>query len=86
MGFAAETNDLKENATKKIIQKNLDFIVANDITQAGAGFAVDTNQVTLFFADGSYKALPLMDKYEVANKILTEVYALLKEKRSERND
>lgn len=86
VGFAAETNDLKENATKKIIQKNLDFIVANDITQAGAGFAVDTNQVTLFFADGSYKALPLMDKYEVANKILTEVYALLKEKRSERND
>lgn len=86
VGFAAETNDLKENATKKILKKNLDFIVANDITQAGAGFRVDTNKVTLFFADGSHKELPLMDKFEVANNILNEICVLLKKKRSEVHD
>ncbi|MDK2823515.1 MAG: phosphopantothenoylcysteine decarboxylase / phosphopantothenate---cysteine ligase [Clostridia bacterium] len=78
VGFAAETNDLKENAQKKVNKKNLDFIVANDVTQKGAGFGCDTNKVTLFYADGSQKDLPLLSKNEVANLILDEVSMLLK--------
>lgn len=73
VGFAAETNDLKENAFKKVNKKNLDFIVANDVKEEGAGFGVDTNKVNLYFSQGQTKELPLMSKKEVANKILDEV-------------
>ncbi len=78
VGFAAETNDLKENAFNKINRKNLDFIVANDILEPGAGFKGDTNKVNLYFADGHEKNLPLMSKSEVAKKIIDEILLLIK--------
>ncbi|KJS81456.1 MAG: phosphopantothenoylcysteine decarboxylase [Peptococcaceae bacterium BICA1-8] len=78
VGFAAETNDIKENAQKKLIKKNLDFIVANDVTAKDAGFNYDTNKVTLYYRDGNQQDLPLLSKDEVANYILNEVSKLLK--------
>ncbi|NLB89407.1 MAG: phosphopantothenoylcysteine decarboxylase, partial [Syntrophomonadaceae bacterium] len=76
VGFAAETNDLIENAKKKLKSKNLDFIVANDVTQEGAGFATDTNIVTLIDRDGTTKSLPLMSKEDVATAIIDKVVEL----------
>jgi phosphopantothenoylcysteine decarboxylase/phosphopantothenate--cysteine ligase len=78
VGFAAETEDLLTNAQSKLERKRLDLIAANDVTAADAGFAVDTNRVTLLGADGSMTALPLMTKYEVAEAILNKVAQLLK--------
>lgn len=78
VGFAAETNDIKENAYKKVNKKNLDFIVANDILEAGAGFKGDTNKVNLYFSDGHEVNLPLMSKREVAQKIIDEILQLIK--------
>lgn len=78
VGFAAETNDLKENAYKKVRNKNLDFIVANDILEEGSGFQGDTNKVNLYFADEHEINLPLMSKKQVASKILDEIVSLLK--------
>lgn len=80
VGFAAETNDLRENAQKKLNKKNLDFIVANDVTAKDAGFGTDTNKVTLYYKDGSFKDLPLLSKSEVADIILDEVSMLLTNK------
>ncbi|NLG24735.1 MAG: bifunctional phosphopantothenoylcysteine decarboxylase/phosphopantothenate--cysteine ligase CoaBC, partial [Clostridiales bacterium] len=76
VAFAAETDDLIANARKKLAAKNADLVVANDVTQPGAGFGVDTNRVTLVSAAGE-RALPLMDKAAVADAILDEVAALL---------
>ncbi len=76
-GFAAETNDLIENAQDKIRKKGFDFIVANNILQAGAGFKGDTNIVTLIDPDGSQQALEQMKKSEVADVILDKISALL---------
>ena len=73
VGFAAESEDLIENATYKITQKNLDFIVANNINEANSGFGTDTNKVTIIDADGTLEKLPLMSKYEVGNAILDRV-------------
>ncbi len=73
VGFAAETNDVVENARLKLEAKNLDFIVANDVTQEGAGFGTDTNIVTFISRNGSVKPLPLMGKDEVAAAILDKV-------------
>lgn len=70
VGFAAESQDLLENAAAKLQAKHLDLIVANDITAPGAGFGVETNQVTLLFADGRQQALPLQDKSIVAKTII----------------
>ena len=70
VGFAAESRDLLENAAHKLKSKGLDFIAANDISASGAGFAVETNRVTLLFADGRTESLPLMSKTEVAEIIL----------------
>lgn len=78
VGFAAETENLAENAIEKLARKRLDFIVANDVTAEGSGFGTDTNQVTLFHADGSVEALPIMSKYEVAHGILDRVKTLLR--------
>jgi len=78
VGFAAETENLAENAIEKLARKRLDFIVANDITAEGSGFGTDTNQVTLFHADGRVEALPIMSKYEVAHAILDRVRRLLR--------
>lgn len=73
VGFAAETNDLLENAMKKLKQKKLDLIVANDLTEEGAGFGVDTNVATLLFPDGRVTKLPKMTKRELARVIIDEV-------------
>lgn len=73
VGFAAETNDLIENARRKMQKKNLDLLVANDLTAEGAGFAVDTNIVTLLFRDGTEKSLPCLSKQEVAGIILDNI-------------
>jgi phosphopantothenoylcysteine decarboxylase/phosphopantothenate--cysteine ligase len=73
VGFAAETEDLVENAAAKLRAKHLDLLVANDVTQNGAGFDVDTNIVTLFFPDGRKMALEKMSKLDVANRVLDQV-------------
>ncbi|MGL5347362.1 MAG: bifunctional phosphopantothenoylcysteine decarboxylase/phosphopantothenate--cysteine ligase CoaBC [Peptostreptococcaceae bacterium] len=77
VGFAAETNDLIENAKGKIKKKNLDFIVANDLTKEGAGFGVDTNIVKIIDKDGKITEYPKMKKEEVADVILDKVKSLL---------
>jgi phosphopantothenoylcysteine decarboxylase/phosphopantothenate--cysteine ligase len=76
VGFAAETNHVAENARKKLLAKNADLIVANDVTAEGAGFDQDTNIVTLFSRDGRDLALPKLSKSEVAQRILDEVVRL----------
>jgi phosphopantothenoylcysteine decarboxylase/phosphopantothenate--cysteine ligase len=78
VGFAAETQSLREHATAKIASKGLDLIVANDVTAPAAGFAHDTNQVTILGADGRAEDLPLMSKYEVAHRILDRALPLLR--------
>ncbi len=75
VGFAAESGSLVENATAKLVAKELDLIAANDITLADAGFGADTNKVTLIDGEGPTD-LPLMSKYEVAGHILDRVAAL----------
>jgi phosphopantothenoylcysteine decarboxylase/phosphopantothenate--cysteine ligase len=77
VGFAAESQDLKENAREKLQRKCLDMIVANDITAADAGFAVDTNRVILLDAQGGEEALPLMTKSEVADIVLERIVGFL---------
>ena len=77
VGFAAETEDLLANAREKLHRKGLDLIAANDVSAADAGFAVDTNRVTLLSADGSVEALPLMAKEEVAHAIWDDVCHIL---------
>jgi len=77
VGFAAETNDLIENAKGKISKKNLDFIVANDLTESGAGFGTDTNIVKIIDKDGNIAKYPQMKKDEVADVILDKVKSLL---------
>lgn len=72
VGFAAETGSLLENARAKVSGKHLDFIVANDVTRAGAGFGTDTNIVTLIDGEGDGVELPLMDKKAVADRVLDE--------------
>ena len=76
VGFAAETSRLLENAAEKVREKHLDLIVANDVTQAGAGFDSDTNIVTLVFPDGQVRPLEKMSKLDVANAILDEAIGL----------
>jgi phosphopantothenoylcysteine decarboxylase/phosphopantothenate--cysteine ligase len=76
VGFAAETNRLVENAREKLQRKGADMIVANDVTQEGAGFDTDTNIVTLVLRDGRDVPLPKMSKREVADKILDQAIAL----------
>jgi len=76
VGFAAETQNVAENARKKLAAKNADLIVANDVTAEGAGFDHDTNIVTLFSRDGRDLALPKLTKAEVAQRILDEVLRL----------
>ena len=75
--FAAETNDVLENAKEKLIRKNCDLIVANDLLAEGAGFAGDTNIVTLIDKTGTCEQLPLLSKQKVANTILDRIVKLL---------
>lgn len=76
VGFAAETQNLLENAREKVVKKNLDMIVANDVTAAGAGFNADTNIVKFLFPDGKVCSLEQMPKIEVAAKLLDTVMQL----------
>ena len=78
VGFAAETDNLAENARGKLVRKGADMIVANDVTQEGAGFDADTNIVTIFLRDGRELPLPKLTKFEVANRILDQVLEIQK--------
>jgi phosphopantothenoylcysteine decarboxylase/phosphopantothenate--cysteine ligase len=78
VGFAAESEDLVANATRKLKEKRLDLIVANDITEDDSGFDVDTNQVTILDKSGGVGELPLMSKREVAEEILDRVTGIIK--------
>ena len=73
IGFAAETGDPVAEATRKCREKGLEFIVANDVSEAGSGFGSATNRVTLIRKDGSSKAFPLMSKRLVAKHIISEL-------------
>jgi len=81
VGFAAETQDLIANAQKKLANKGLDIIVANDVTFKNSGFGSEANKVTILKKDGKPEDLPLMSKREVADKILDNVSKLLKGKK-----
>ena len=76
VGFAAETGSL-ERAPGKLAVKGIDFLVANDVSEAGSGFGTDTNRVTIFDRSGSKDELPLLSKREVADRILDRVAAAL---------
>jgi len=76
VGFAAETDGVAENARAKLAAKKLDLVVANDVTQPGAGFDAETNIVSIFARDGRELSLPKMDKLEVADRVLDEVLRL----------
>jgi phosphopantothenoylcysteine decarboxylase/phosphopantothenate--cysteine ligase len=78
VGFAAETGNIAENARAKLMRKGADMIVANDVTQEGAGFDADTNIVTLFLRDGRDIALPKMSKFDVANRLLDQALQIQK--------
>lgn len=77
MGFAAESQNLLENAKVKLFAKRLDMIVANDITGAGSGFGVDTNRAVILTDDRKVERLPLMSKLELAHKVLERVSGIL---------
>jgi phosphopantothenoylcysteine decarboxylase/phosphopantothenate--cysteine ligase len=77
VGFAAESRDLLDNASAKLASKKLDIIAANDISAPDAGFGVDTNRVTLLFADGRREELPLSGKSEIAEIIVARAASLL---------
>jgi phosphopantothenoylcysteine decarboxylase/phosphopantothenate--cysteine ligase len=76
VGFAAESEDLVANARRKLEEKGLDLIAANDVTAEGSGFGSDTNRVTLLDREGE-EELPLMSKYEVAGRILDRTVSLI---------
>ena len=77
MGFAAESRDLLENASEKLKSKKIDMIAANDISSEDAGFSVETNRITLLFANGKQEVYPLMSKSEVAEIIMQHIAVLL---------
>ena len=78
VGFAAESHNMTEYAKKKLESKNFDFIVANNICEENAGFGSETNHVKIFSSDGSEEDLPMMEKSELAGKILDRVTENLK--------
>ena len=80
VGFAAETQNLLANAREKVVKKNLDMIVANDVTAAGAGFNSDTNIVKFLYANGDVCELEQMPKVDVANRILDEALRIRRER------
>ena len=77
VGFAAETDDLEANALQKLSSKNLDLIVANDVSKQHVGFGHDTNEVVMFSADGERHHVPLTTKREAARAVLDAVAALV---------
>jgi phosphopantothenoylcysteine decarboxylase/phosphopantothenate--cysteine ligase len=81
VGFAAETQDFLENAQKKLLEKGLDLNVVNDVSASDAGFAVDTNRVTILDREGGREDVPLMSKYDVAQRILDRLVPILDQRR-----
>jgi phosphopantothenoylcysteine decarboxylase/phosphopantothenate--cysteine ligase len=77
IGFAAESENVIANARQKLVKKQLDLIVANDITDAGSGFGIDTNKVTIIDKQGNEETMPLLSKREVADRILDRVAKLI---------
>jgi phosphopantothenoylcysteine decarboxylase/phosphopantothenate--cysteine ligase len=77
IGFAAETEELLKNARKKLAGKDLDLIVANDVSQEDSGFGAEDNKVTFIWKDGKTEDLPLLSKMEVAENLIDEVANLL---------
>ncbi len=77
VAFAAETQDLVDNAAKKLVEKNAHLIVANDVSATDAGFAVDNNRITILDRAGGHEELPLMSKYDCGVRILDRVQELL---------
>ena len=77
VAFAAETQDLVDNAAKKLVEKNAHLIVANDVSATDAGFAVDNNRITILDRTGAQEELPLMSKYDCGVRILDRVQELL---------
>ena len=84
VGFAAETEDLLANATEKLRQKNLDMIVANDVSREDAGFESDNNLVKVIYRDGEMEEFPLMAKEEVADQLLERIKELWESRSSSR--
>ncbi len=76
VGFAAETDNVVANAEKKLREKNLDMIVANDVAAEGGGFEIDTNIATILDRSGNIVTLPLMTKDELADRIFDHLHAL----------
>ncbi|WP_286884345.1 bifunctional phosphopantothenoylcysteine decarboxylase/phosphopantothenate--cysteine ligase CoaBC [Aneurinibacillus sp. UBA3580] len=81
VGFAAETENVEENARGKLERKNADMIVANNVAQSGAGFGTDTNIVTIYTKDGEKRDLPQMSKAEIADRLLDAVLEACKKRR-----
>ncbi|MEZ5255969.1 MAG: bifunctional phosphopantothenoylcysteine decarboxylase/phosphopantothenate--cysteine ligase CoaBC [Ilumatobacteraceae bacterium] len=81
VGFAAETQDLLANAARKVANKNLDLIVANDVAADGVGFAHETNAVTVLDATGVVATIPLADKRHVAERVLDEIVGVRNRRR-----
>ena len=79
VGFAAESQDLVENAKSKVASKGLDLIVANDITDAESGFGTDTNRVSVVDRDLNVEELPLLTKYDVSNRVLDRILSLFRD-------
>ena len=77
IGFAAETSDLEQHAADKLVRKNLDMIVANDVSKPGVGFEHETNEVLVLIADGARHHVPLSDKREIAHAVLDAALGLL---------
>jgi phosphopantothenoylcysteine decarboxylase/phosphopantothenate--cysteine ligase len=73
VGFSMESDNALENARAKLMGKGMDFIVANDVTESGAGFRTDTNIIRIIDREGTVEAFPLMDKMDVAGVILDRV-------------
>jgi phosphopantothenoylcysteine decarboxylase / phosphopantothenate---cysteine ligase len=86
VGFAAETENLVQNAYDKLKRKNLDLVVANDVTKQGIGFGSDENEVTIIGARGRAKHVPKLSKEEVAHVILDAVKRVIKKKRKYKDD
>ena len=80
VGFAAETNDVEENAVKKLNAKNLDMIVANDVSRSDIGFDSVYNEVTIYYRDGKKEKLDKMLKSTLSHMLIEKIYAVYKEK------
>jgi phosphopantothenoylcysteine decarboxylase/phosphopantothenate--cysteine ligase len=83
VGFAAETENVTQNAVEKLKRKNLDFIVANDVSKSHIGFGSDDNEITIVEPSGHVKQVPLMSKDEIASIILDSVKKHLKKRHTE---